>query len=255
MEENQYIESDEGLSLLDIIKIIKRHIVACFVSVILFVVIMMVYSFRFQTPVYTSTATAMVNTATSAGGSSASINNDYMYAQRIISTYEILIKSDKVLGKVSSAMINEENLEQYTTGAIRGMVSTRVLAGTSSVTESLIIAVTVTGYNPDHCAIIANYIVRFTGEESGPAGDFPILKNATFIPVDSAKPNPNYDKNLFRNGFIGCALGVIVAAVYILIREALDTTVSDIAVIENSYNLNILTIVPDIDKIEKLSKK
>lgn len=254
MEENRNIEmEEEGLSLSDIFQIIKRHIFSIIISVGLLFALMMVYSFKIQTPIYTSTTTAMVNTTTSSGSSA---NNDYIYAQRIISTYEIFIKSNLVLDDVSKNIREievDENLYggqkvfrlDYSPSQMKAMINTNVLSGSSSASDSLILAIQVSGVNPYHCSIIANEIIKVAQTIPQTGGSFSILRSSTLDQVDEAKPNFNYDKNLFKNGFIGMVLGGIIAAAYIIIREMLDTTVSDVKVLEQTLGLNVLTIVPD----------
>ena len=132
----------------------------------------------------------------------------------------------------------------------------QVLSGSVvSNVDSLIFRVSVSGYNAEDCAIIANEIVEVTQSLPGSAGDFAILKNSTLTSVDKAVPNYSYSKNLFRNGIIGIALGMVVAAGYIVIRELTDTTVSDAKSLENILELNVLAVVPDFDTMSKEKSK
>lgn len=250
MEENRNIEvEEEGLSFVDLIQIIKRHIVSCIVFIVLFFALMMVYSFKIQTPIYSATTKVMINPTSSTG---SSINNDITYVQKIMSTYEVFIVSDRVVNTVSEEIKDIDAYGRnyklnYTGGQIKGMISTGVLAGSSSVSESLVLAIQVSGLDPVHCAIIANTIVEVVQELPSTSGDFEILRHSTLSLVDEAVPNNNYSKHLLRNGVIGVALGCVVAAVYIFIREMLDTTVSDVKVLEQTLGLNVLTIVPDAE--------
>lgn len=255
MEENRNIEiEEEGLSFVDLLQIVKRHIISCFVFVGLFFALMMVYSFKIQTPIYIATTKVMVNPTSSTG---SSINNDITYVQKIMSTYEVFIVSDRVVNTVSDEIkdidVYGRNYKlNYTGGQIKGMIDTGVLSGSSSVSESLVLAIQVSGLNPVHCAIIANTIVEVVQELPSTSGDFEILRHSTLSLVDEAVPNAYYDKHLMRNGVIGIAIGCVVAAAYIFIREMLDTTVSDVKTLEQTLGLNVLTIVPDAE--DKKSK-
>ena len=246
---------EKGLSFFDLFQIVKRRMVSIIACVIVFFGLMVFYSYSIQKPVYSTSATVMVNPTTSSG---SSVNNDYIYAQRIMSTYEILFKSRKVLSEVSENIQNYQNEDgtvehlYYSTSEIYSMTSIQVLSGSVvSNVDSLIFRVSVSGYNAEHCAIIANEIVEVTQSLPGSAGDFAILKSSTLTSVDKALPNYGYSKNLFRNGIIGIALGMVVAAAYIVLRELTDTTVSDAKSIESILELNVLAVVPDIETMEK----
>lgn len=256
MEENRNFEvEEEGLSFVDLILIVKRHIISIIVFVGLFFSFMVFYSYKIQTPIYSATTKVMVNPTSSTG---SSINNDINYVQKIMSTYEVFIVSDRVVNAVSEEIKDIEVYGKtyylnYTGGQIKSMIATGVLSGSSSVSESLVLAIQVSGLNPVHCAIIANTIVEVVQELPSTSGDFEILRHSTLSLVDEAIPNTYYSKHLLRNGVIGIALGCVMAAAYIFIREMLDTTVSDVKVLEQTLNLNVLTIVPDYeDKKSKL---
>lgn len=256
MEDNKKIEfEEEGLSLSDLLQIVKRHILSIIVLVGLFFSLMLFYSFKIQTPIYKSLTTVMVNTTTSSGSSA---NNDYIYAQRIISTYEIFIKSNLVLNQVSANLAEGKEVDpevygqssfrlDYSPSELKGMIETGILSGSATNSDSLILAIQVSGLNPYHCSIIANEIVEVAQTIPQTGGNFSILKSSTLDQVDIATPNLNYDKNLVKNSVIGIVLGCIVAAGYIIIREVLDTTVSDVKVLEQTLGLNVLTIVPDAE--------
>lgn len=250
---------EKGLSFFDLFQIIKRRMFSIVACVIVFFGLMVFYSYSIQKPVYSTSATVMVNPTTSSG---SSVNNDYIYAQRIMSTYEILFKSRKVLGEVAENIQNYQAEDgtvkhlYYSTGELYSMTSIQVLSGSVvSNVDSLIFRVSVSGYNAEDCAIIANEIVEVTQSLPGSAGDFAILKNSTLTSVDKAVPNYSYSKNLFRNGIIGIALGMVVAAGYIVIRELTDTTVSDAKSLENILELNVLAVVPDFDTMSKEKSK
>ncbi len=260
MENNKQTDislyEEKGLSFFDLFQIIKRRMISIIVCVIVGFGLMITYSYTIQKPVYTASATVMVNPTIS--GSSSSINNDYTYVQKIMSTYEILFKSRLVLGEVSENIQDYSNKDgsishlNYTVGSIYSMTTIEVLSGSViSNVDSLIFRISVSGYNADDCAIIANEIINVAKSLPSIEGDFSILRNSTLTTVDEALPNYNYSKNLFRNGVIGIALGLIFAAVYIVIREATDTTISDAKSIEDILGLNVLAIVPDIEMSEK----
>lgn len=252
MEENRNTEIEEGLSLLDLFQMVKRHILSIVLCVGIFFILMMVYSFKIQTPIYNSTATVMVNTTNS---TETTANNDYIYAQRIMATYEVFFTSELVLDEVSENIKEIEYNNQtyylnYPTGQLKSMIATGVLAGSSINAESLILAVQVSGTNPIDCAIIANEIIRVAQSIPQAGGDFSILRSSTLSRVDIAKPNYNYDKNLVKNGVIGIAIGAVIAAMYIILREVTETTVSNVKSIEALIGLNTLSIVPDISEVK-----
>ena len=140
MEENRNFEvEEEGLSFVDLILIVKRHIISIIVFVGLFFSFMVFYSYKIQTPIYSATTKVMVNPTSSTG---SSINNDINYVQKIMSTYEVFIVSDRVVNAVSEEIKDIEVYGKtyylnYTGGQIKSMIATGVLSGSSSVSESL----------------------------------------------------------------------------------------------------------------------
>lgn len=250
---------EKGLSFFDLFQIVKRRLISIIICVCLFFGLMMFYSFKMQKPVYSSSATVMVNPTTSSG---TSANNDYVYVQRIMSTYEILFKSRLVMSEVAENIQNYQHKDgtisnlYYSVGSLQSMTSIQVLSGSvMNNVDSLVFRVTVTGYNAEDCAIIANEIVKVTQSLPQTGGDFAILKNSTLTSVDEALPNYGYSKNLFRNGIVGIALGIVAAGIYIVLRELTDTTVNDAKTLEHILELNVLALVPDLEMMEREKNK
>lgn len=250
---------EEALTLTDLLQIIKRYIFSIIICIGLFFSLMMAYSFTIQKPVYSSYGTVMVNPTTSSG---TSANSDYAYVQRIMSTYEILFKSRLVIGEVSNNIKNYQHDDgtishlKYSPSQLQAMTTIQVQSGTVVANvDSLIFKITVTGSNADDCAIIANEIIKVTKSLPQTGGDFAILRNSTLTEVDEALPNYAYSKNLFRNGIIGIALGVVASVVYIVLRELTDTNVSDARTLENLLKLNVIAVVPDLEMMEREKNK
>lgn len=139
-------------------------------------------------------------------------------ADNLIKTYQVIVKSNTVLDVISERF-NAEHPEhedrRITAGSLSGVTSVSVPTGAK------LIKVSVTTGDPVLSADIANTFAKYAPAQIiriTKAGGVEIVDYAT-VPKSASSPN------LMRNVVIGFAAGVILAALFFVLRAYLDTTI------------------------------
>ena len=218
--------------------------------ILIFIVVGIIYSVGFVTPMYSSSTTLVLvgtgsnnidsnQTTTSTDGITTT---DITINSKLVATYSELVKSKNILGQVISNLginIDEE--------ALRKNIQV------TAVEDTELIEITVSNENPEYAAKIANETANVfkekIAEEIYKINNVYIVDQAT---VSSQPSNINYAKNIVIFAFIGA----VVAAAYVLILNMLDTTVKTQEDIESSIKLPVLASIPIYDyDMQKLKKR
>ena len=212
--------------------------------VILTAIIGAIYSYGFITPKYSSSTTLLLTGTTN--DETASTNTvtttDLTLNSKLVSTYSELVKSKKVLRQVISNL----NLD-LSEGALRSNVSV------ISVKDTEIIKITVANENAAYSARIVNEIAKVF---SGVVSDYYNIDNVNIVDeaeVSNTPSNINHGKDIIIFAFAG----LVIAVVYVLLANMLDTTVKSQEDIEKGFGLPVLVSIPYIDNFngEKGGKK
>ena len=218
--------------------------------ILIFMVIGIIYSVGFVTPMYSSSTTLVLvgtgsnstdpnQTTTTTDGITTT---DITINSKLVATYSELVKSKNILGQVISNLginINEDVLRKN--------------IQVTAVEDTELIEITVSNENPEYAAKIANETAKVfkekIEEEIYKINNVYIVDQAT---VPSQPSNINYAKNIVIFAFIGA----VVAAMYVLILNMLDTTVKTQEDIEASIKLPVLASIPIYDSdMQKLKKR
>lgn len=218
--------------------------------ILIFIVIGIIYSVGFVTPMYSSSTTLVLvgtgsnNTDTNQTTTSTDgiTTTDITINSKLVATYSELVKSKNILGQVISNLginIDEE--------ALRKNIQV------TAVEDTELIEITVSNENPEYAAKIANETANVfkekIAEEIYKINNVYIVDQAT---VANTPSNVNYLKNIVIFAFIGA----VVAAMYVLILNMLDTTVKTQEDIEASIKLPVLASIPIYDSdMQKLKKR
>lgn len=202
---------------------------------ILFIVLMFIaigigYSYFFLKPIYKS-STTLILTQTSGVDSDGITQADVTLNSKLVSTYEEIIKRKNILIEV----VNNINNPEITIGTIKNNVTVQ------SVKSTELIEITVKNDNPNYAATIANEIAKVFCER---VVEIYNISN-TYI-LDRAEPetqpcNINHKKDIVIFAFIG----LVVAAIYVLILNMLDNTIKTEEDVEKVSGLIVLTTIPD----------
>lgn len=236
----------EEIDLKELFQIFWNKKVQIVLIVLIFMVIGVIYSVGFVTPMYSSSTTLVL-----AGTASSTDENqtadtittaDLSINSQLVSTYSELVKSKNILGQVISNLgisIDEEELREN--------------VEVTSVEDTELIEITVSNENAEYAARIANEIANVFEEriakEIYNINNVHIVDEAT---VSEAPSNVNHLKDVVIFAFIGA----VIAVMYVLIANMLDTTVKTQEDIEKGIKIPVLASIPMYDMdMEKLKKR
>ena len=225
----------EELDLKELFQIFWSKKIQIVLLVLIFALVGVIYTVAFTTPMYTSSttlvlATASAGTQTSADTATNSITTtDVTLNSKLVSTYSELVKSKNVLRQVISNLginVSEESLRNNVT--------------VSSVKDTELIEITVTTENPTYSAKIANEIAKvFTSK----VAEIYNINNVHVVDEAEVSTNPsniNHEKDVIIFAFVG----LVIAVIYVLIANMLDTTIKTADDIEKQFKLPVLASIP-----------
>lgn len=235
----------EEIDLKELFEIFWHKKAQIILIILIFMVIGIIYTVGFVTPMYSS-STTLVLAGTASSTEEQSQNTittaDLSINSQLVSTYSELVKSNNILGQVISNLginIDAEELRQN--------------VEVTSVEDTELIEITVSDQNPEYAARIANEIASVFEERI--AKEIYNINNVHIVDeavVETEPSNVNHAKDIVIFAFIG----VVVAVMYVLIANMLDTTVKTQEDIEKSIKIPVLASIPlyDMD-MEKLKKR
>lgn len=236
----------EEIDLKELFEIFWHKKAQIILIILIFMVLGVIYSVGFVTPMYSSSTTlVLAGTSSSADENQVSetiTTADLTINSKLVATYSELVKSNNILGQVISNLginIDAEELRQN--------------VEVTSVEDTELIEITVSDQNPEYAARIANEIASVFEERI--AKEIYNINNVHIVDeavVETEPSNVNHAKDIVIFAFIG----VVVAVMYVLIANMLDTTVKTQEDIEKSIKIPVLASIPlyDMD-MEKLKKR
>lgn len=239
----------EEIDLKELFEIFWNKKAQIILIILIFMVIGIIYSVGFVTPMYSSSTTLVLvgtesnNTDLNQTTTTDAITTaDITINSKLVATYSELVKSKNILGEVISNLgisINEE--------ALRKNIQV------TSVEDTELIEITVSNENPEYAAKIANETANVFKEKI--AQEIYKINNVYIVDQATASKEPsnvNYVKDIVIFAFIGA----VVASLYVLILNMLDTTVKTQEDIESYVKIPVLATIPvyDID-MHKLKRK
>ena len=220
----------------------KLHII---LIVLILMVIGLIYTIGFTTPMYTSSTTLVLATAGNNQEQSQETNsittNDVTLNSKLVSTYSELVKSKNVLRQVISNLnidVKEEALRKNVT--------------VTAVKDTELIEISVTNQNPTYSAKIANEIAKVFTEKVAEIYNINNVHIVDEAEVANSPSNINHARDILIFAFIG----IVIAAMYVLIANMLDTTIKTQEDIEKLYKLPVLVAIPIYDaNVQKQKSK
>lgn len=209
---------------------------------LMFVAVGIGYSYFFVKPEYTSTTSLVLAQSSSSGqtGDGAISATDLTMNSKLVSTYSELIKRKAILGQVCENLnIPESNIQE-----LRGKI--RV----NSAKNTEIIEISVTNKDPNKAAAIANEIAKVFGEKIVEIYNISNVYLLDRAEANAVPSNINHMKDVVVFAFIG----LVIAAVYVLIANMLDNTIKTEQDVEAITELLVLSSIPNYD-VEIKSKR
>lgn len=223
----------EDLDLKQLFEIFWNKKVQIIIIVIISILIGTIYSYAFTNPKYKSETSFLLvqknGYSSESAGTTGITTSDLTLSQKLVSTYNVLIKSDSVIRQVISNLdldISESALKSSITVA--------------AVEDTQLIKVKVTNADAETAKDIANEIVQVFAEQVKGLFDIDNVRVIDKAETENMPYNINHVKDLIIFAFGG----LVVSIIYVLIANMLDTTIKDKESIERATGLIVLTEIP-----------
>ena len=228
----------EEIDLSKIFNTLWRRKADIIIIILAFLMIGIIYTMKFVTPLYSSSATMVLVSSNSSDNTITT--NDITLNSKLVSTYNKLIKSRNVLKEVISNLkldIKEEELRKNIT--------------VSSLSNTELIEITVKNTNNRISADITNEIAKVFKEKVKEMYNIDNIEIISKAEVEYEPCNINHKKDIIMFVFAG----ILVAAIYIIIVNSLDTTIKSSEMVEKEFDLPVLASIPMIVNQEKKDKQ
>ena len=204
--------------------------------VAILVVVGFIYSYILLVPQYQSTTSILLaksNTSQGDSTSSTITSTDLTLNQKLISTYSALLKSESVLTEV----INNLGIDKTVT-----QLENSITVSAKEDTE--IIEIKVADQDAQLAQRIANEVAQVFITKI--AQEYYNMDNVYIVDEAKVETVP-YNINHVKDLVIFAAVGFVIAIVYVLIANMLDTTVKSKEDIEHKLGLTVLSSIPLCD--------
>ena len=220
----------EELDLKELLMLFWNKKVKILLIVAIFMLIGIIYTIGFVTPVYTSSTTRLLATSgNSADKTNTITTTDITLNSKLVSTYSTLIKSKTVLRQVISNLginISEDELEKNIT--------------VSQEKDTEIIRISVTNADATTAAKVANEVAKVFSQRVSEIYKINNVQVVDQAEVDTIPSNINHAKDIM----IFACVGIVVSVMYVLIANMLDTTIKTAEEVEKEFKLPVLASIP-----------
>lgn len=228
----------EEYDISELLDILKKNIVLIISLGLVGIILSSVYTMFIVTPQYSATTQLLVNQKNSEGATFEA--TDITKNLQMINTYTELIKGPAILNGVKEELGTDLSINQ--------------LGNKISITSpegALVFQVTVTDSDPYSAAELANAIASTFQSDIGDIMNTVDNVAITYNAVPNLSPvSPNIPLNLI----IGLLLGAIVGVGISFLREFLDKTIKDPAVVYEIANWNNLGEIHEITEDDLVVK-
>ena len=216
----------EELDLKELLMLFWNKKVKILLIVAIFMLIGIIYTIGFVTPVYTSSTTLLLGKSESSTGTTDTITTtDITLNSKLVSTYSTLIKSKSVLRPVISNLsidLSEAELEKSIT--------------VSQEKDTEIIRISVTNANATTAAKVANEVEKVFSQRVSEIYKINNVQVVDEAEVSTSPSNINHTKDVIIFTFVG----LVVAVMYVLIANMLDTTIKSAEEVEKEFKVPVL---------------
>ena len=227
----------EELDLKELFSIFWNKKAQIILLTLIFMVIGIIYTVGFTTPMYSSSTTLVL---ASSGNTETNTNTtitatDITVNSKLVSTYSELVKSKNILRQVISNLgihVNENNLRNN--------------VAVNSVKNTELIEITVKSENANYAAQIANEIAKVFMEKVKEIYNINNVQVVDEAEVSTVPSNINHTKDVVLFAFVG----LVIAVAYVLIANMLDTTIKSAEDVEKGFGIPVLVSIPMIENFE-----
>lgn len=227
----------EELDLKEMFNMFWTRKVYIILIVLIFVIIGGLYSYLYVSPKYKAYTTLLL-----ASSSEEVTTTDISLNNNLVSTYSVLIKSKPVLREV----INELKIDE-TEEKLKNNITV------SAEKNTQVIKIEVVNASSYKAKVIANEIAKSFAVQVEEIYNI----NNVHIIEEAEEPTDPYNINHIKDIAMFAFIGLVVACIYVLIANMLDTTVKTKEDIEKKIGLSVLVSIPvnNFDELPKPMKK
>lgn len=234
----------EELDLKELLLLFWNKKVKILLIIGIFIAIGIIYTIGFVTPMYTSSTTLVLATSDTSSSSDTITASDITLNSNLVSTYSELAKSKNVVRQVITNLgidIKEEDLREN--------------IEVSSVKNTELIEISVTNEYALNASKIANEIAKVFSEKVTEIYNINNVHVVDEAEIEEEPSNVNHTKDILMFTFIG----LVVAILYVLVLNMLDTTIKTAEEVERQFKVPVLASIPlytfDLEKTKGGKKK
>lgn len=229
-QSESYVEID----LLEILSLLKKHIISIVLVAIVFGVLGYLGTHYLITPQYEASVNMIVNTRSENTGT---VSNDTINsAKNLVSTYAIIIKSNTVLNQVISNL----GIEDMTYEDLEKKVSV------TAINDTQVMRIAVQDEDPNLARQIVREIALISPSEIVDAVEAGSCKVVSQVRVPSNPVSPS----IMKNTAIATLLGAVLVIAIVIIRSLLANYIVDDNDIQKYLGLPVLGVIPEIEGVK-----
>ncbi len=224
----------EELDLKDLFNMFWVRKLQIVLIIAIFLVVGFIYSYILLVPEYQSTTSILLAKSNTQGENASTITStDVTLNQKLISTYSALLKSESVLTEVINNLGIEKTIEE---------LEDNITVSAKEDTE--IIEIRVADQDAGIAQRIANEVAQVFITKI--AQEYYNMDNVYVVDEAQVEIEP-YNINHTKDLLIFACAGIMIAIIYVLIANMLDTTVKSKEDIEKKLGLTVLSSIPLCD--------
>lgn len=231
----------EEIHLKEIFQMFWNKKMSMIVIIILSMIVGMIYTSKFTTPMYSSSTTLVLATSEDAETTTNTTitATDITINSKLVSTYSELVKSKNILREVMNHL--EVPMEEET---LRKQVKV------NSVKNTELIEIIVENEEARIAAEIANEIAKVFTEKVKEIYNINNVQIVDYAEIASEPSNINH----LKSAILFMEIGIVIAVIYVIIANMLDTTIRTVEDIEKNFNVPVLSSIPMIEKLSNERK-
>ena len=219
----------EELDLKELFQIFWNKKIQIILLILIFMVIGIIYTLGFVTPKYSSSTTLVLASGNNNKQTNTITTTDITLNSKLVSTYSELIKSKNILRQVKSNL--NINLDEE---VLRNSIQV------TSVKDTELIKITVTNEDATISAKVANEIAKVF---MGKVKEIYNIENIQVVDTAEIEKEPS-NINHTKDVVIFAGIGLVVAVMYVLIANMLDTTIKTAEEVEKLFKVPVLVNIP-----------
>ena len=229
----------EEINLKELLDYYKSKIIYISVIVLIILTVGLIYKVFIEHPKYESKTTLILAGFNLNNEEQSIDNNELTINQKLVTTYQEIIKSEKVLSQV----IKELRLD-YEISILASHVSV------SSVTDTEVIRITVSDEDPKKAYKIVSKIAEVFSDE---VKDIYNVSNVSVL--DAARvPKVKSNMGILKSSVLFIAIGIVIAFGAITVIYYFDTSIKTVDQIENKFDIPVLGAIPNYNTTRSAKK-